>query len=88
MTSGWAKRLKAFVVLNKDAKLTAEEFIDWCKDQFAANKYPRYVEFRDELPIGETGKISKLLLRGRGESSVNQMRRLKIFVTTGSCFCS
>ena len=31
--------------------------------QFAANKYPRYVEFREALPIGNTGKISKLMLR-------------------------
>ena len=39
------------------------EFIEWCKTQFAANKYPRYVEFRDELPIGGTGKIFKRALR-------------------------
>jgi long-chain acyl-CoA synthetase len=43
--------------------LSAEEFIAWCKEQFAANKYPRYVEFRDELPIGGTGKIHKLTLK-------------------------
>jgi long-chain acyl-CoA synthetase len=54
---------KAFVVLKPGERLTEEEFITWCKGQFAANKYPRYVEFRDELPIGNTGKISKLLLR-------------------------
>ena len=27
------------------------------------NKYPRFVEFRDELPIGGTGKILKRALR-------------------------
>lgn len=57
------EEVKAYVVLNKDAEMSAEAFIDWCKTQFAANKYPRYVEFRDSLPIGNTGKISKLLLR-------------------------
>jgi acyl-CoA synthetase (AMP-forming)/AMP-acid ligase II len=43
--------------------LTIEEFIAWCKTQFAANKYPRYVEIRDSLPIGGTGKIFKRALR-------------------------
>jgi long-chain acyl-CoA synthetase len=57
------EEIKAFVVLKPGEKLTVDEFTDWCKEQFAANRYPRYVEFRDELPIGNTGKISKLLLR-------------------------
>ncbi len=57
------EEVKAYVVLNKGAELTEEEFIAWCKEQFAANKYPRYVEFRDELPIGGTGKIHKLTLK-------------------------
>jgi long-chain acyl-CoA synthetase len=57
------EEVKAFVVLNQGHKLTREEFIEWCKSQIAANKYPRHVEFRDSLPIGNTGKISKLLLR-------------------------
>ena len=57
------EEVKAFVVLNKGSELTEETFIEWCKSQIAANKYPRHVEFRDSLPIGNTGKISKLLLR-------------------------
>jgi len=57
------EEVKAFVVLKKGANLSKEEFIVWCKGQFAANKYPRYVEFRDELPIGGTGKILKRALR-------------------------
>jgi len=57
------EEVKAFVVLKEGASLTHADFIDWCKEQFAANKYPRYVEFRESLPIGNTGKISKLALR-------------------------
>ena len=57
------EEVKAYVVLNKGSELTQESFIGWCKSQIAANKYPRHVEFRDSLPIGNTGKISKLLLR-------------------------
>jgi long-chain acyl-CoA synthetase len=58
------EEVKAYVVLNNGQKLSEEEFIDWCKGQFAANKYPRYVEFRSELPIGATGKLLKRALRG------------------------
>lgn len=57
------EEVKAFLVLKEGAQLSDADFIDWCKTQFAANKYPRYVEFRDSLPIGNTGKISKLMLR-------------------------
>ncbi|MGI8469794.1 MAG: long-chain-fatty-acid--CoA ligase [Pyrinomonadaceae bacterium] len=57
------EEVKAFVVKKQGANLTEEEFIAWCKRQFAANKYPRFVEFRDELPIGGTGKILKRALR-------------------------
>ncbi len=57
------EEVKAYVVRKQGAELSESAFIDWCKEQFAANKYPRYVEFRDELPIGGTGKILKRALR-------------------------
>lgn len=57
------EEVKAFVVLKQDGALSEDEFIGWCKTQFAANKYPRHVEFRDSLPIGGTGKIFKRALR-------------------------
>ncbi|MBX3289511.1 MAG: long-chain fatty acid--CoA ligase [Acidobacteria bacterium] len=57
------EEVKAFVVLKEGHQLSDADFIDWCKGQFAANKYPRYVEFRDSLPIGGTGKIFKRALK-------------------------
>ncbi|MEP6705815.1 MAG: AMP-binding protein, partial [Acidobacteriota bacterium] len=57
------EEVKAFVVLKQGAELSEKDFVDWCKQQFAANKYPRHVEFRSELPIGGTGKIFKRALR-------------------------
>lgn len=57
------EEVKAFVVLKQGHELTVEEFTEWCKAQFAANKYPRHVEFRTELPIGGTGKIFKRALK-------------------------
>ncbi len=63
------EEVKAFVVLKQGADLSEAEFTTWCKQQFAANKYPRHVEFRSELPIGGTGKIFKRALRE--EATIN-----------------
>lgn len=57
------EEVKAFVVKKQGAELGEQDFIDWCKTQFANYKYPRFVEFRDELPLGGTGKIIKRALR-------------------------
>ncbi|MBK7803050.1 MAG: long-chain fatty acid--CoA ligase [Chloracidobacterium sp.] len=57
------EEVKAFVVLRPGCELSVAEFTVWCKTQFAANKYPRHVEFRDSLPIGGTGKIFKRALK-------------------------
>jgi len=57
------EEVKAFLVLKQGAELSKEDFIAWCKTQMAANKYPRHVEFRYDLPIGRTGKIQKLALK-------------------------
>ena len=57
------EEVKAFLVLKQGCHLSSDDFIAWCKTQFAANKYPRHVEFRDELPVGGTGKIFKRALR-------------------------
>lgn len=57
------EEVKAYVVLKPQAEVTEEEFIEWCSAQIAKNKYPRYVEFCDALPVGATGKILKRELR-------------------------
>ena len=57
------EEVKAFVVLKQGEEVEETVFIGWCKTQFAANKYPRHVEFRESLPIGGTGKIFKRALR-------------------------
>ncbi len=58
------EEVKAFVVKKPGAELTEDALRDWCKDQFAAYKYPRLIEFRTELPTSATGKILKRELRG------------------------
>ena len=57
------EEVKAFIVRRPGQSLTETELIDWCKEQLAAYKYPRFVEFRDALPMGGTGKVLKRELR-------------------------
>lgn len=54
------EEIKAVVVKNKDHDDVSEaDLVAWGKDQFAAYKYPRIVQFLDELPMTSTGKILK-----------------------------
>ena len=57
---------KAFVVLREEATGDAgliEELQDFVKDRIAPYKYPRAIEFIDELPKTPTGKIQRFRLR-------------------------
>ncbi|KRC65796.1 long-chain fatty acid--CoA ligase [Aeromicrobium sp. Root236] len=54
------EEIKAVVVKNKDHDdVSEDDLVAWGKEQFAAYKYPRVLEFRDELPMTGTGKILK-----------------------------
>jgi long-chain acyl-CoA synthetase len=57
------EEVKAFVVKKPGADVTEDALRAWCKEQFAAYKYPRLIEFRTELPMSATGKILKRELR-------------------------
>ena len=51
------------VVVKKDPDLTSEALIEHCREQLAAYKVPRHVEFRDELPKTNVGKVLRRELR-------------------------
>ncbi|RYP86705.1 long-chain fatty acid--CoA ligase [Nocardioides guangzhouensis] len=53
------EEIKAFVIRNEGAEVTEEELVAWGKEEMAAYKYPRVVEFVDALPMTATGKILK-----------------------------
>ena len=56
--------LKVFVV-KKDPSLTKEELIAFCRTELTAYKVPKNIEFRDELPKSNVGKILRRELRQR-----------------------
>jgi len=59
----FGEEVKAFVVLAAGAEVTEPELVAWAKTQMADYKYPRLVQFMDELPMNATGKILKRELR-------------------------
>jgi long-chain acyl-CoA synthetase len=59
------EEVKAFIVRKPGAAATEAEVVTWCRERMAAYKAPRYVEFRDQLPMGATGKVLKRELRAQ-----------------------
>jgi long-chain acyl-CoA synthetase len=53
------EEIKAVVVKHAGDDTTEEELAAWAKEQFAAYKYPRLIQFVDELPLTSNGKILK-----------------------------
>jgi long-chain acyl-CoA synthetase len=54
--------VKLFVV-KRDPTLAEEDLSRYCRDNFTAYKRPKYIEFRDELPKSNVGKILRRELR-------------------------
>ncbi len=58
-------KTKAFVVRKNGAAVTEDELKQFVKDRLAPYKYPRQIEFVDDLPKTATGKIQRFKLRER-----------------------
>ena len=53
------EEVKAHVILEDGATISADELRDWGREQMAAYKYPRDVVILETLPMTATGKILK-----------------------------
>lgn len=55
---------KAFVVLKPEFKgrITERDLLEWCKENMAAYKRPREIEFREDLPKSAAGKVLRRVL--------------------------
>ncbi|TFH85557.1 long-chain fatty acid--CoA ligase [Billgrantia azerbaijanica] len=54
--------IKLFVVARDDS-LDAQSLREWCKKELTAYKVPKVIEFRDELPKTNVGKVLRRQLR-------------------------
>ncbi len=60
--AGTGEAVKLFVV-RRDPGLTAEDLMAYCHEQLTGYKRPKLIEFRDELPKTNVGKILRRELR-------------------------
>ena len=68
-----SERIKAFIKLrdNFKGKIEAQEIIDYCKEKMAAYAVPKFIEFKDDLPLTVAEKIFKRALR---EEEIKRMK--------------
>ncbi|MHA1369614.1 MAG: long-chain-fatty-acid--CoA ligase [Promethearchaeota archaeon] len=64
------ENIKAFVVLKSgfEGKISENDIITWAKNHIGFDKYPRIVEFVDEIPKSFIGKTLHRLLRERKDA--------------------
>ncbi len=58
-------------IVKKDTTLTKEELLDHCRRQLTGYKVPQIIEFRDELPKSNVGKILRRELRDEARPSAS-----------------
>lgn len=61
-------KTKAYVVLKPGQQAGAADLQAFVKERLAPYKYPRFIEFLDELPKTATGKIQRFRLRERDQA--------------------
>jgi long-chain acyl-CoA synthetase len=65
------EEIKAYIVLKEGETATAEEIIQFCRQQLSKFKVPKEVEFRDRLPKTLVGKVLRRVLR---DDEMNKMK--------------
>ncbi|MCD6584959.1 MAG: long-chain fatty acid--CoA ligase [Desulfobacteraceae bacterium] len=61
VTSG--ESVKAYLQLKPGETATEQEIADFCKQHIAGYKRPKFIEFRNELPVSPIGKVLRRVLR-------------------------
>ena len=61
----WGEAIKAVVSLALDREVGEAELIEFCRDHIASYKKPKSIDFVDDLPKNNNGKIVKKILRDK-----------------------
>jgi long-chain acyl-CoA synthetase len=70
--AGKGERVKVYVVLKEGQTATEEEIIEFCRENLAPYKVPKFVEFRTELPKTIVGKILRRVLVEEDKKKMGQ----------------
>jgi acyl-coenzyme A synthetase/AMP-(fatty) acid ligase len=66
--------VKAFVTLRPGTALVARDIVRHCLNRLESHMAPKFVEFVDELPMTESGKVRHAALRERGARATTDER--------------
>lgn len=69
-----SERIKAFIRLKEayEGKVTAEEIIELCRNKLPPYAVPKFVEFKDDLPVTVSEKLFKKALR---DEEIDKMKK-------------
>ncbi len=59
----WGEAVAAAVVTRPGSSVSEQEIRDWVKDRLRSSRTPQRIDFRDELPYNELGKLLRRKLR-------------------------
>ena len=59
----YGEEIAAAIIKKEDSSLTEEDVKEYCRENIARHKVPRYVDFVEEYPMTASGKIQKFKLR-------------------------
>lgn len=68
----YGEEICAWIQTREGTELTLDELKEFCNDQIAHFKVPRYLKIVDEYPMTVTGKIQKYLMREQMVAELNQ----------------
>ena len=61
----WTEAVRAHIVVRPGHSISHDEITQWCRQQIAGYKRPRYIDFIDAIPRDGLGKVRRLLLTER-----------------------
>jgi fatty-acyl-CoA synthase len=61
----YVEEVCAWITLKPGEQCTEQEIRDFCRDQIAHYKVPRYIRFVNEMPMTITGKVQKFVMRDK-----------------------
>jgi fatty-acyl-CoA synthase len=68
----YGEEVACWIELHRGETLTAEEIIDYCKNNIAHFKIPKHIRFVETFPMTVTGKVQKFKMREEMEKELGQ----------------
>ena len=59
----WGEAVAAAIVVEPGASVTGPELQEWVRSRLRSTKAPQVIQFRDEMPYNETGKLLRRVIR-------------------------